>query len=198
MLNIPSFYPTPALLASKMLSKIKGYPTRWLEPSAGKGDLAEQIRTRYKSSYGSQAQIFCIEKDNDLQATLRGKGFTLLDSDFLTYSAPDQFDAILMNPPFESGENHLLKAIEIMYRGQIVCLLNAETIRHPFTNNRRRRQQGIVDLLRLRLLQEGDDSPDIPKREYPASLQRHRLQGKGLVAGRLRGQTLRAAERAGA
>jgi hypothetical protein len=138
MLNIPSFYPTPALLASKMLSKIKGYPTRWLEPSAGKGDLAEQIRTRYKSSYGSQAQIFCIEKDNDLQATLRGKGFTLLDSDFLTYSAPDQFDAILMNPPFESGENHLLKAIEIMYRGQIVCLLNAETIRHPFTNNRRR------------------------------------------------------------
>ena len=36
-----------------------------------------------------------------------------------------------MNPPFSNGEKHLLKAIELMeYGGQIVCLLNAETLRN--------------------------------------------------------------------
>ena len=27
-----------------------------------------------------------------------------------------------MNPPFDNGDKHLLKAIDIMYNGQIVCL----------------------------------------------------------------------------
>lgn len=43
-----------------------------------------------------------------------------------------------MNPPFSNGDKHLLKALEIQrYGGYVVCLLNAETIRNPYTESRR-------------------------------------------------------------
>jgi hypothetical protein len=43
-----------------------------------------------------------------------------------------------MNPPFEQGEKHLLKAIEIQQNGgKIVCLLNSETIKNPYSNIRK-------------------------------------------------------------
>lgn len=43
-----------------------------------------------------------------------------------------------MNPPFDKGAEHLLKAISLqeVYGGKIVCLLNAETLRNLCYNNR--------------------------------------------------------------
>jgi len=135
MLNNPNFYPTPPLLASRMISKLKGRPKRVLEPSAGKGDIVKAIVSRF--SHTSQPEVSCIEIDPVLQATLRGDGHRLIDTDFLAYSGADKFDAIIANPPFDAGDLHLLKAIEIMYRGEIVFLLNAETLRNPHTNTRK-------------------------------------------------------------
>ena len=129
-----SFYPTPKLLIDKMLSKINGAPDSILEPSAGKGDIVERIRDSYQYRH---RVISAIEKDHDLRATLRGKGIKVIDSDFLTYSGPDKFDLIIANPPFEEGDKHLLKAIDIMYRGQIIFLLNSETLKNPYTNTRK-------------------------------------------------------------
>lgn len=133
-----NFYPTPPSLIAKMLRKIKGHPVKVLEPSAGKGDIVEAIKERFSSRYGySGPDVFTMETDPDLQACLRGKGIKMLDTDFLAYTGPDKFDAIIANPPFDEGEKHLLKALDIMYRGQIVFLLNAETIRNPFSNTRK-------------------------------------------------------------
>ena len=43
-----------------------------------------------------------------------------------------------MNPPFSNGDEHLLKALEMQKDGgSIICLLNAETIRNPYTNRRK-------------------------------------------------------------
>jgi len=43
-----------------------------------------------------------------------------------------------MNPPFADGDAHLIKALEIQKDGgSIVCLLNAETLRNPYTNRRK-------------------------------------------------------------
>lgn len=49
-----------------------------------------------------------------------------------------EYDLIVMNPPFENGVKHLLKALEMQSRngGSIVCLLNAETIKNQCTNER--------------------------------------------------------------
>jgi hypothetical protein len=45
---------------------------------------------------------------------------------------------VVMNPPFAAGDLHLLKAWDWLYKGEIVCLLNAETLRNPYTETRKR------------------------------------------------------------
>ena len=131
MLENKDFYPTPEKLVKKMFSKVKGHPQKILEPSAGKGDIIEAIIENFY--HHARPDVSAIELDTELQATLRGKNISVIDSDFLSYSGLDKFDAIIANPPFASGEKHLLKAIDIMYRGEIVFLLNAETIKKPST-----------------------------------------------------------------
>jgi hypothetical protein len=144
--NNKNFYPTPPALISKMVCKIKGQPKRALEPSAGKGDLIEGLCNSFRFSHYNKPEFSAIEIDPVLQATLRGKGVNLVDTDFLTYAGPDKYDLIIANPPFDDGEKHLLKAIEIMYRGQIVFLLNAETIRNPHTHTRQLLTQKLAEL----------------------------------------------------
>lgn len=154
-----SFYPTPSRMAGIMLSRVdwKRVGTI-LEPSAGKGDLVEAIfsaledndpdrlyyshRVRWglhMSGRLSQSKdIDVIEIDENLQQLLIGKGLNLVHDDFLTYSTRKNYDLIIMNPPFDAGDQHLLKAISMMEDtgGQIICLLNAETIRNQCTNGR--------------------------------------------------------------
>ena len=131
-----NYYPTPETLAIKMIAKIKNNPTKILEPSAGKGALITAIINNYHYCANRQ-EIFAIEKNQEFQAILRDKKIKVLDSDFLQFSGPDKFDLIISNPPFDAGDAHLLKALDIMYRGQIIFLLNAETLRNPYTNNRK-------------------------------------------------------------
>lgn len=137
MLLNKNFYPTPAPLISKMVRKIKGTPRKVLEPHAGKGDLVEGVEQHWRYSHGHKPEVSAIEIDLTLQATLRGKSIKIIDSDFLAYSGQDKFDLIIANPPFDDGDKHLLKALDIMYRGQIIFLLNAETLRNPHTNDRK-------------------------------------------------------------
>ena len=137
MFDNKSFYPTPPTLITKMLGKIKGHPGRALEPSAGKGDIIDGINNSFRFSQYNKPDFSTIEIDPILQATLRGKGIKVIDTDFLEYSGLDKFDLIIANPPFDEGDKHLLKAIEIMYRGEIVFLLNAETLKNPCTNIRK-------------------------------------------------------------
>lgn len=128
-----NFYPTPEHLIAKMVGKIEKLHNvdSILEPSAGRGDIIEYINEKEK--YGRAKEISAIEIDTELQATLRGKNINLIDSDFLKYSGREHFDLIIANFPFDNGEKHLLKAIEILFNGQIVCLINAETIRNTCT-----------------------------------------------------------------
>ena len=135
----PNFYPTPKLLIAKMWAKVqnKDKIQAVLEPSAGKGDIIEFLQDS-TDGYGYRRcnKISAIEQDDELFATLLGKDINVIDRDFLTYSGGDIFDLIIMNPPFDNGDKHLMKAIDILYAGQIVCLLNAETIKNPCTRLR--------------------------------------------------------------
>ena len=58
--------------------------------------------------------------------------------DFLKYKPFKTYDLIVMNPPFSNGCTHLLKALDMQKNGgSVVCLLNAETIRNPYTEQRK-------------------------------------------------------------
>lgn len=161
------FYPTPEPLAKKLVepyvsSKTKGL--RIFEPSAGSGALLdayiegywellqginketeEQHKNRdsrgyyYKREHADKLKKQCsaIEIDPELQHILTGKGYKVVGSDFLKFNTPYDFNLILMNPPFNQGAKHLLKAWDMLRGGDIACLLNKETIDNPYTEERR-------------------------------------------------------------
>lgn len=131
------FYPTPPDMAALMISKIDKTNSLndVIDPSGGKGDLLDAFHDHW-DRHSARKKLYAIEIDRERRATLRGKGYTVIDHDFLAFSGPDKFDLVLMNPPFAEGDKHLLKAFDIVYSGQIICLLNAETIKNPHTRSR--------------------------------------------------------------
>ena len=139
------FYPTPTEVAGRLLSAVDWrYVETVLEPSAGRGDLIEcafkRNRNRFRNYHYDDdlKDVDCIEIDPNLRATLTGKGFRVVHDDFLTFATRKRYDLILMNPPFSEGDQHLLKALQLCENGgQVACILNAETIRNPFTNSRK-------------------------------------------------------------
>ena len=144
MLN-KNFYPTPAELIDRMLDSVEMDQVETiLEPSAGKGDLADGCVSKYKlgryrgCGYNHKDHIDCIELDPELQATLKGKGYRVVHNDFLTYNTQKHYDLIIMNPPFDNGDLHLLKALRMQENGGgIICLLNAETLKNNYSNQRK-------------------------------------------------------------
>ncbi len=150
--NIKDFFPTPKKLIDKMLYDIDFKTVKSiLEPSAGKGDIVEAIKEKeklYTTHY--QKHIFdidCVELDNNLQHILKGKGFRVVHNDFLSYNTMKEYDLIVANFPFSNGCKHLLKALEMQQRngGAIVCLLNAETLKNTYSNERKALQKKLTE-----------------------------------------------------
>jgi len=163
----PDFYPTPRWLARKMLAKITNTDAKYfLEPEAGKADIADVIKNpctyeewcaenpdeqvqenrRTGRGYGAwsdrdryrRVNIDVIESHPALLQVLKGKGYDVVGYDWLTYEGVSYYDAIIMNPPFSEGAKHLLKAWDFLHHGEIVCQLNEETLKNPYTDERKR------------------------------------------------------------
>lgn len=144
------FYPTPDSVIQDMLSPyLETFNNRQyvklnsplLEPSAGHGNICDYLvnNTKFRAY-----DIHCIELDQDARFILQGKNYKVLGSDFLSYHEPIYFKTIIMNPPFSNGTKHLLKAWEMLdHDGDLICLLNKETIDNPFSKER----QNIVKLI---------------------------------------------------
>jgi len=146
------FYPTPANLITKMLSLVDfRLINSVLEPSAGKGNIVERVADKFKylhSSYNKDVKwdIDTIEIDQNLQYILQGKNYRIVHNDFLTYNTYKKYDLIVMNPPFSNGDKHLLKALKMQENGgQIVCLLNAETLKNPYNSTRKDLQRKLEE-----------------------------------------------------
>jgi hypothetical protein len=118
------FRPTSGRVAAKMLSKISKDAVHFLDPSAGKGDLAKAIlgfgrNARDFGHYGSNRsrhRVDVIESDPDLIHILRAnEDLNFVGMDWLTYSGVSYYDAIVMNPPFSNGAAHLIHAWEFLH-----------------------------------------------------------------------------------
>lgn len=151
------FYPTPLSLVEKMYNKINWHKVKSiLEPSAGKGDIIKGLKNTFikeeKEKYSKydlynktpkwNVSIDCVEIDPNLVAILKDEkingtilnAYNVTQADFLTWDTFSRYDLIAMNPPFAEGDKHLLKAIELCRTGgQIVCILNAETLKNPYS-----------------------------------------------------------------
>lgn len=131
------FYPTPFSLGIKAFNKFKSRNiTRLLEPQAGRGDLVDVVH-ELASGRHSKIEVDCCEIDFNNQAILRQKKYRIVGHDFLSYRGACLYSHILMNPPFVTGVQHVLHAWNLLFHGELVAILNAESLRNPYTKERR-------------------------------------------------------------
>ena len=119
--KIEGFFPTPRSLARDLvkLADIRDHH-EVLEPSAGIGSIAEVIRDDHP-----RAQLVCVELRPQLVEVLTLKGFETFTADFL--DAEGEVDRIVMNPPFERGQDidHLRHAYSLLRPGgRLVAIIS--------------------------------------------------------------------------
>lgn len=117
-----------------------------------RGIVTKQILNASHSLYYDQYRKLLYDNDGKYVESsaerdeLRVKYITVdhlharfVHEDFLAMETDKKYDLIVMNPPFADGDAHLLKALAMQrrYGGEIRCLLNAETLRNPYTSRRK-------------------------------------------------------------
>lgn len=104
-----------------------GYPTRVLEPSAGRGALVRAVLR-----VNPKASMTCVELDETHVPLLRDLTPRVHVADFMSWVPPELpcfFDVIAMNPPFSKGQDirHVTRAFErfLAPAGLLVAIMSA-------------------------------------------------------------------------
>lgn len=123
------FYPTPEDIGEAMLAECapgSSADTRWLEPSAGTGSLADLILEK------TGGKPVCVEISPIHAQVLTSKGHEVTTADFIEWAnaqaGSKRFQRILMNPPYSEGRAlaHLEAARPLLAPGgRLVALLPA-------------------------------------------------------------------------
>lgn len=119
---IPGYFPTPPPIVARMIAAAELAPgLQILEPSAGKGNIADAIRAACPD-----VVISVLECVTDLRHILELKGYAIVGNDFLAHQGA--YDRILMNPPFEEGHDraHVRHAYECLAPGGILVSIMGE------------------------------------------------------------------------
>lgn len=128
--SIPGFFPTPQVIIDKMmkLADIQPYE-QILEPSAGIGSIADEIKRQYPLESN---RLTCVEQNYTLAKILALKGHNVESEDFMQFSRSEEnrFHKILMNPPFENGQDaeHIKHAYDLLYPGGRIVAIAGEGI----------------------------------------------------------------------
>ena len=96
------YYPTPPEVCERLLAQVDiSQGQSVLEPSAGSGELADAVKKRFSVAPA------CFEINSALREILTAKGHTLRGRDFTEAAASlaGEFDFVVMNPPFEKGQD---------------------------------------------------------------------------------------------
>jgi hypothetical protein len=124
--DIPGFFPTPAPLVERLLDEAQlTHGCTLLEPSAGKGDIADAARER-------GAEVTVIERSLKLCEILKAKAYHVAAADFLAdfQPGPNGYDRVVMNPPFEKAADidHVMHAFNFLRPGgRLVAVMSAGT-----------------------------------------------------------------------
>jgi hypothetical protein len=128
--NIPGFFPTPDDLIDKMLEFADiQEEDHILEPEAGIGNIPDRIRLK-----GFTNPITCIELSPSLHEILELKGYNAFCRDAIERGFMDntQFEKIIMNPPFEKGQDidHVMFCFETYLKpgGRLVAIMSSGSL----------------------------------------------------------------------
>ena len=155
--KIDGFFPTPKNIVEKMLDEadIKKGETV-LEPSAGKGNIADEIRTQYPDNALEVAEI-----NDSLAELLKEKGHSVVGDDFLATNK--KYDKIIMNPPFEKLQDidHVKHAYDMLNPGGRLVAIMSES---PFFNSAKK-----AEAFRTWLENVGGVSEKLPENSFKNS-----------------------------
>lgn len=160
--NEYSLFPTADVVIDLMLLELEAYCSdfdaayRFLEPSAGTGAIAQRLRTAYPN-----ATIDTIEIDPVNIRILQSQGFTPVSKDFLTYATDCQYDAVVMNPPFNGNEyvRHIEKATKLISDQGVVVTIAPASVSF---------NDGALPLLNLIYERSGTIEP-LPEKSFKAA-----------------------------
>lgn len=120
--KIPGYFPTPAPLVARMIEAARlADGARVLEPSAGSGAIADALKAEGFA-------VECIEQHSSLCDILAAKGHNLIRGDFLQISPCGLYAGVVMNPPFEGGQDceHVRHAWQFVEPGgSLVAIMGA-------------------------------------------------------------------------
>lgn len=122
--KIPGFFPTPPAVVAMMIERARLPEGQFLmlEPSAGSGAIVDEV---WKVS--PDALLFLFERHWTLRDILMAKGYELEGFDFLESDLTLKVDRVLMNPPFENGQDiiHVQRAFEHLDDGgRLVAIMS--------------------------------------------------------------------------
>lgn len=124
------YFPTPPELAQRVVDLAGIEPGMiTLEPSAGQGGIADHIPLR--------PMVTCVELLSDNVKVLEGKGYRVHAGDFLATSPAEEYDRVVMNPPFEKQADidHVLHAWKFLKPGGRLVSIMAASV--AFRENRK-------------------------------------------------------------
>lgn len=154
------FFPTPPSLARRAWDKFKNQDfSRIFDGSAGEGDLLEYAPWS-QSRYSRGSTVDCCEIDITKHGVLREKGYNVVGMDFLEYQDAASVSHFILNPPFNQGAKHVLKAWELLWDGEIVAIVNAETVRNPYSLERQELKHLIECYGTVEFIQDAFNTPE--------------------------------------
>lgn len=152
------FYRTSPALGRRAWAKFKEPVVRFLDPSAGDGALIKACP--YFGGRYHMPPVDAIEMDLLKHDALRGCGASVVGLDFMSFTNGAMYSSIILNPPFKYGAQHVLHAWDILWSGEVVAIINSETLRNPFSKER----QMLVSLIEkhgeFEFIQDAFNEPD--------------------------------------
>lgn len=122
--KIDGYFPTPVDIVEQMLdlADISSDELSILEPQAGKGNIADLIKTYYPNN-----RLEVIEINSRLRAILSAKGYQIVGYNFLEHK--QSYDRVLMNPPFEDFQDikHVKHAYSLLNEGGKLVAIMSES-----------------------------------------------------------------------
>lgn len=122
--KIPGYFPTPAPIIARMIeaANIPDGHVTILEPSAGSGAILDAVHEAHPD-----ALLYACETHSSLCEVLKLKGYRAQYHDFMEVEADPIWDFVLMNPPFENGQDmaHVRHAFDMVKPGgRLVAIMS--------------------------------------------------------------------------
>lgn len=122
--KIAGYFPTPKAVIARMLeaAKITEESPMILEPEAGSGAIVSYVKEEIPG-----ATVHAFECNHKLREILALQGVELIGEDFMQATAAPQYDYVLMNPPFENGQDgeHVRHAFQFLKSGgRLVAIMS--------------------------------------------------------------------------